>query len=183
MAGSRSAPVLLLLGALACGGAPGQPGASGPRPAGAESGSAARAALPVCADGVVAADPRLATQGLLAPLPSTLVDEGWIPAVTAVVEPELPAVLANAPQVERLLAEVQRRDLLDRRLTGGAQLLVLVDADGAVVHRRLERPSPQGPINVAAAEVVEGMVFLPAVHDGCRLPWVTLLPISFTLGG
>lgn len=129
----------------------------------------------------MAADPRLAERGLLNGLASTLADEGWMPAGTQVVDPETPAVLANGNEVGRMLEEIHRRDLLERRLVGGASVLALVDAEGVVVHRRLEVPSPQEPINRAAVEVVDGMEFEPAVHGGCRLPWVTLLPVSFTL--
>lgn len=172
----RVLSVVLLLGAGACGGvAGGSPGASAP------GGAGPGADLPVCAAGVVAADPRLAERGLLTGLASTLSDEGWTPTGTEVVEAEAPAVLANSGEVGRTLEEIHRRDLLERRLSGSASVLALVDAEGVVAHRRLEVPSPQGPINLAAVEVVDGMEFQPAVHRGCRLPWVTLLPVSFTL--
>jgi TonB family protein len=87
--------------------------------------------------------------------------------------------LVNSRQVQRLLMEEYPPDLRAEGVSGSTVFDLLVSGEGKVALSEVRRPATRRAFDLAAAPVLNRMVFSPITHDGCRLPFMTQMLITF----
>lgn len=93
-----------------------------------------------------------------------------------------PKLSPAALQRSRQLFEQHYPPALRRaRTEGTAVLTMLVDANGTVRETRVARSSMYPEMDAAAARVIRGTPFDPAVAGGCSVPYILTLPLTFKL--